>query len=68
MEIWCGVKLRDVNSAILTTHKNECIHFHIRPITTLLRTSYNHNKLNIYYLGMLKTKYKNKHTHSEKEN
>ena len=30
-EFWCGVILRDVRSAILTTHQNEYIYFHNKP-------------------------------------
>ena len=50
-EFWCGVILRDVRSAILTTHQNEYIYFHIQPITFLLHTRYYHKILNnIYYI------------------
>jgi len=44
-EFWCGVILRDVRSAILTTHQNEYIYFHIQPITFLLHMRYYHKKL-----------------------
>jgi len=48
-EFWCGGILRDVRSAILTTHQNEYIYFHIQPITFLLHTHHYHKKLkNIY--------------------
>ena len=45
-EFWCGVILRDVRSAILTTHQNEYIYFHIQPITFLLNMHHYHKKLN----------------------
>jgi len=48
-EFWCGVILRDVRSAILTTHQNKYIFFHKQPITFLLHTRYYHKKLNIIY-------------------
>jgi len=50
-EFWCGVILRDVRTAILTTHHNEYIYFHIQPITFLLHRHHYHKKLNnIYYI------------------
>ena len=44
-EFWCGVIMRDVRSAIFTTHQNEYIYVHIQPITFLLHTRYYHKKL-----------------------
>jgi len=53
-EFWCGVILRDVRSAILTTHQNENIYFHIQPITFLLHTCYYHKKLyDIYCISFI---------------
>jgi len=43
--------MRDVRSAILTTHQNEYIYFHIQLITFLLHARHYHKKLyNIYYI------------------
>jgi len=53
-EFWCGVILRDVRSAILTTHQNEYIYFHIQPITFLLHTRSLSQKLfDIYYIAFI---------------
>jgi len=53
-EFWCGVILRDVRSAILTTHQNEYIYFHIQPITFLLHTRYYHKTLyDIYCISFI---------------
>jgi len=49
-EFWCGVILRDVRGAILTTHQNSYIYFHMQPITFLLHTRYYQKSLKIYYI------------------
>jgi len=42
--------MRNVRSAILSTHQNEYIYFHIQPITFLLHTRYYKKLNNIYYI------------------
>jgi len=50
MEIYVRVlvrsKLCDFRRAILTTHQNEYIYFHIKPLTCLLHRHYSDKKLN----------------------